>query len=216
MNTNINRIKERDNSEFIGTIQIGTECVVSDPCYDEDIWNQYILKNMKSGNYNCFIKRKNTDFGERIAEISIYHENYIGHPNEYVEDIGVDSGQAGFYDKEYFHNTRNNKKWCQDICSLTSVVRPNPEYKSVEQLQEEHFPFKKTNELTSDEIIKMLEIISQYDRVIPRVIEELTGNCKDNKCCVSSTGFGDGCYDLYISNNSKKQVVSAKIRFLYC
>ena len=31
MNTNINRIKERDNSEFIGTIQIGTECVVSDP-----------------------------------------------------------------------------------------------------------------------------------------------------------------------------------------
>lgn len=165
-------LKKHLNMSYLGSIEIGNKCMVSDPCYDENTWCQYVLDNMKSGQYNCFMQySSNEEFGKRVRRVYIYHHEYISTPNRLVHNasIGVDSGQAGFYDYEYFLQTREKGNedwiWYENICDLT--------YKD----------------------------------------DEFTGGVKDNKCCVSSSGYGDGCYSLFIHTNSKDEIVSACIEF---
>lgn len=170
---NIEKImKKHLNMVYLGTIEIDTKCMVSDPCYNKNAWYQYVLNNMKPGQYNCFIQYStNEEYGKRVRRIMICHNRYISTPHRVVHKayIGVDSGQAGFFDYDYFLKTRekenSNWEWYKEICNLT--------YKD----------------------------------------DEFSGGIKDNKCCVSSSGYGDGCYFLYVHTNSKDEVVSACVDF---
>lgn len=166
---NIEKISKRDNVEYIGDIELDKECTVSDPCYNMETWCVCKLKDMLPGNYHCLIKKNNDGL---VSSLYIYHEKYIREPKTMIDFVSVDSGQAGFYDSDYFIKTRGKDdeewKWYKEICSLT---------------------------YHSDS-------------------SELTGGTKDKKCCVSSSGDGDGSYPLLIHRNSKGQIVSACIQYL--
>lgn len=218
----IEKLEKRDMTQYVGSIQLSDKVMVSDPCYDCSTWtwSQCVLEDVLTGNYRCFIKMVKTEWDDRIGEIIIYHENYDNYPNNFIcNDIGVDSGQAGFFDYAYFKEVKSQdkekrEKWYQEICKLTIKTELNPEYKTVEELVKELFPDKKDFELIVDEIEELFNILKKQEEKIPYTIENWAGNCKDNKCVVSSTGFGDGCYDLYIHKNNKGKIVSMRINFI--
>ena len=102
-----------------GTITLGTRVRISDPCYDMDTWCAGSLENVLPGTYNCFVQKT----GEgRVAGIKIVHEEYD--PEEYEPDelqnidVGVDSGECGIYDEEYFAKNCKDQDWYESTYVL--------------------------------------------------------------------------------------------------
>lgn len=103
--------------------------VVTDPCYDLGIWCQKEL-NVKKGKYMMYVETSDEGaWGKRNAMIQVTH---IDFPyvvcDELVGNIGVDSGQAGMFDYDYyakFHkgeyvdDTEEGKKWYDRVCKIT-------------------------------------------------------------------------------------------------
>lgn len=90
-------------------IVMGSEIMVTDPCYKPDTWCQSVVHSVKEGTYLPFVKVVETDWCERVAQTWIIHKDHVFNLNEdnfeYIEmSAGVDSGQAGFYD---------HKRWLQ-------------------------------------------------------------------------------------------------------
>jgi len=81
--------------------------VASDPCYTIPTWCQGIISNVKNGTWSAEVKISDEgDWGKRIAMLKIKH---IGSkPITKYEELnfngGVDSGQFGFFDKEFYRN----------------------------------------------------------------------------------------------------------------
>jgi hypothetical protein len=120
----------------IGTFKINTqEVMVSDPCYTIDSWCQGIIKPMVKGNYRAFVDISDEgDWGERVARLKIVHEEHSP-KTECQErtniDVGVDSGQAGFWDivayrnrqlvPEEYHYADHAERWYEMCCRGTDA-----------------------------------------------------------------------------------------------
>lgn len=152
-------------------IQLGKRVRVSDPCYGTNVWCSGVVDNVKEGTYNVDAKISDEGvWGERVKFLTAIHSDYSG-PSVIVKasfEVGVDSGQAGIYDEDYYnqyHSSHSkddcNEDWYDDICQLTN-------------------PF----------------------------------GTKDGKCVVSSSGFGDGCYDCYLLKDQNNEVVGFQIIFI--
>ena len=79
---------------------------VTDPCYDKDTWCAGVLENVKNGTWVAEIKTSNEgSWGNRVSELIVRHESHLGaEPYERQSiDVGVDSGQAGFFDEAEYH-----------------------------------------------------------------------------------------------------------------
>ena len=76
------------------------EVIVSDPCYAMGTWCQGLVRNVKNGTWVADVAC--LEESGRNAFLVIHHKDYImpmGTVWEQLDfDIGVDSGQAGFYD----------------------------------------------------------------------------------------------------------------------
>ena len=119
----------------VGIIELGNKVRVSDPCYSLDTWCAGTLENVLEGKYNCYSQKVDTgDWGVRIASIEVKHENYLHiEPTELTSiDVGVDSGQAGIYDLDYFARNREDKDgedaWYQRVCNETYKYVKNPNH----------------------------------------------------------------------------------------
>lgn len=112
-------------------IQIGQRVIVSDPAYSPNMWCQGVVQNMKPGAYKVYGEVIDCgDWGNRVSRIWIIHEDYINADinallNYKFEEfeVGVDSGNAGIYDFEYYQNlyagnTRPND-WYDRIPEVT-------------------------------------------------------------------------------------------------
>ena len=126
--------------ENVGTIELGDKVRVSDPCYDMDTWCAGTLENVLSGIYQCFYQKVDTgDWGNRVASIEVRHENYLNIDSTELQniDVGVDSGQAGIYDLDYFAKNREDKDgedaWYDKICDTTYKYIKNPDYVTFEE-----------------------------------------------------------------------------------
>lgn len=86
---------------------------VSDPCYDRDSnlsKIRGILDNVKTGTWNAFtMNGKLNGWGPRIFELQVFHESCSpehGDDSIWMSasefEVGVDSGQAGFFDDEKY------------------------------------------------------------------------------------------------------------------
>lgn len=78
---------------------------VSDPCYEYDCSGAVTLNNALSGRYSATLVKHNLDIWDtRVSKLTIQHENYKDiAPNIYSGyEIAVDSGQAGFFDDDYY------------------------------------------------------------------------------------------------------------------
>jgi len=114
----------------LGTFEVeeGT-LIVSDPCYNLGLWCQGEIQNTKLGTWNAYARHGKSHFGDnRVWELVIIHQNYpeslTSKMTEDTDiDVGVDSGQAGFFDKNTFHGGEDS--WGEDgwydLCCRTTL-----------------------------------------------------------------------------------------------
>ena len=230
----------------IGFLTLGKKVHVSDPCYETNCWCAGTLKNVFPGRYRCVIERCNDDYFERDSEmfgrvksIAIYHERYHTSPTEPVPfEVGVDSGQAGFFDDRYYRRYHNkgesehfDKVWYQRVCNNTIKDIPNPKHiKKIDYFRLE-FPFLSEAQLQDATMIPCKYPIYPddfelemkiYDAELKYLKEPNSSptiqigyaGILDDKCCVASSGYGDGGYECLVGRNAKGQIVSAKIEFI--
>ena len=106
----------------LGIIELKDSVYVSDPCYRIGTWCQAFVEGLKPGKYHGFMYKTNdTDgWGRRVTDLWIAHEDNVkAWPSTILDehiDIGVDSGAAGIYDKEYFekYHTLEEGKYIDD------------------------------------------------------------------------------------------------------
>ena len=114
-----------------GTITLGEKVMVSDPCYGLGTWCQGVLENVLPGVYDCSVEYSDEgDWGIRVVAIEVTHKSCRG---KFIvldlEDfeVGVDSGQAGIFDYEYYakyHKDSTESEhvdddWYDMVCDLT-------------------------------------------------------------------------------------------------
>ena len=110
-------------------IKLKNKVMISDPCYGLNTWCQGVIEGVLPGNYNCKAKFNNeVCWGDRVAAIEVCHEDYKSPQYEpTLLDIGVDSGQAGIFDYEYYKkyhtgaSERNHidNQWYDEVCDIT-------------------------------------------------------------------------------------------------
>ena len=149
-------------------IQLGKRVRISDPCYGTDVWCSGVVDNVKEGTYNVDVEISDEGmWGNRVKSLTGIHSDYSGHSiiEKVPFEVGVDSGQCGIYDEDYYRqyhdNDDCNDDWYHDICQLTD-------------------PF----------------------------------GTKDDKCVVSSSGYGDGSYDCFLLRDKNNEVVGFQIVFI--
>lgn len=189
----------------LGEIKLKDSVYVSDPCYSIGTWCQALVENLKPGKYIGYMKK--ADFGPggfggiRATDIWITHVDYPHlYPVKILDssiDIGVDSGQAGIYDKEYYekyHIPELNEHWYDRQFSLIYYY----------DVDGNDFiePYLKTDWKTG----KDEWIYSGQERRIGATI--------DKKGVVSLSGFGDGSYMLYARKNKEGQIIGLRINFI--
>jgi len=95
---------------------------VSDPCYNKDVWCCGVLEDCITGTWNAYIKEgEYYEFGKRIGLLVVQHVNCQRDlknlraimrfcPVDFTNTnlvVGVDSGQAGFFDDKYYNDTES-------------------------------------------------------------------------------------------------------------
>ena len=101
--------------------------MVTDPCYEPLNGCNQLVHSVLTGNWYCEVRTKNCGaWGKRISSLTIRHANYPkGKIDEYVGSAGVDSGQCGFFDPEYYDKNQpdddfdNLQSWYRRVCELT-------------------------------------------------------------------------------------------------
>ena len=111
-------------------VRLGNKVMVSDPCYGMNTWCQGVLKDVLPGDYECNVEYYDgIGWGDRVAAIEVVHQDYngvVGYEPENFE-VGVDSGQVGIFDYEYYtryHDDTNkyphvNDDWYEKVCKIT-------------------------------------------------------------------------------------------------
>ncbi len=114
-------VKEIDK----GFINLGEKVMVSDPCYKMGTWCQGTIDNVLKGIYKCDLEMyDDRAWGSRVSAIQVTHVDYVNKILAYgcECDIGVDSGQAGIFDYEYYekyHNGKTDDDWYDTVCDKT-------------------------------------------------------------------------------------------------
>ena len=104
----------------LGTIELNEKVVISDPCYNEDVWCIAEFDKVKPGTYKCqALLVDEGDWGIRVAELTAAHIDNRKPINKLAALVGVDSGQMGIYDANYFQSTRDNEDWYKNVCQIT-------------------------------------------------------------------------------------------------
>lgn len=124
--------RKKVNFEHIGSFQVCSKLVVSDPGYQLGTWCAGEISMPRHGKWNAYVLRKKLrNWGERIAKLLIIHEDEGG-PDKKRKwvweaiDVGVDSGQAGFFDLLWY---RKNKKIVpEDLGEHEGVCKEEPFY----------------------------------------------------------------------------------------
>lgn len=202
--------------ESVGVIQLGENVRISDPCYGIDTWCAGTLENVLAGEYQCFSQKCNEDFWKelglnslRISNIEVRHKDYLDvEPTELQDiDVGVDSGQCGIYDLNYFSEHCKKEDWYERVCDKTYISKPNPD----------HIPFNDSSfyKALNGKFEGVYEALEAYRQTegSRSTIEEFAANTMDDKCLVSSSGDGDGSYYCLVGRNEEGQIVSIKVDY---
>lgn len=107
--------------KVIGTKYFGSKIDITDPCYDRDVWCRMNDVEIEPGDYECYVKLLDDEetggWGERVAEIGIRNIVSISgaytHVYNYLGEIGVDAGLAGFFNNKPDYT---GEEW-GDFCS---------------------------------------------------------------------------------------------------
>jgi hypothetical protein len=153
---------------------VSGKVVVTDPCYEADGHCNLLIDNAKKGTWHMSVDHEDGRVSclEAICGRSPLSYNY----RHVSSNIGVDSGQAGVFDCQFFKN--------DDVVKERELTREDG------LLCPDEIWYSHCCDVT----------LSQDAGVIPYG-------------CVSSTGYGDGCYDCYTVVKDG-EVVAIKIVFI--
>lgn len=163
---------------------------VSDPCYDLDTWCAYHIPNAKKGVWRMESERDDRHgLGMRNVEIVAHHVDHTPMSHEYrlgFDQIGVDSGQAGIFDAQFF----KDDELVDGIPHLGEfgICSEAPWYS-----------------LCCDRTL--------YEGENNENPHHVCGAGVVPYGCVSSSGFGDGRYECFVIEKDGK-IVAVKIVFL--
>lgn len=146
---------------YVGTKRFGGVIDITDPCYDKDVWCRMNNVEIVSGKYDCIIWEKDEgEWGMRVAIIGIYLNGVVPLQKtmEYIGEICVDAGLAGFFENKPDYS---DEEW-QDFCDAIG-----------------------------------------YDNA--HIYPE--GFC-------SSSGFGDGEYEVFAFKNDDGKIAALEIHFM--
>ena len=150
----------------LGSFKVTDKIIVADPCYDYDNLGTLILDNVLSGKYIATAEvEKNL-----VVALHISHSDFKNDilENESVGYIAVDSGQAGFFDLNFYRKNQGGEVGdLNSFYGLACAITLSPKQAGV---------------------IKKRGV-------------------------VSSSGFGDGCYDVFVSRDECDKIVAASLFF---
>lgn len=168
----MDRLMQIDCDEFL----LGGSVLVTDPCYDIGTWCTAQLDNVHPGTWvGHVIKSNEGNWGIRCAELVALHKDHLNDIivwNKTSHQIGVDSGQAGFFDPIKFE-THNMQSSCD-------------------------FENPKTF----------------YDKCGQATLSLKRFGVIENCGIVTSSGYGDGVYDLYIAYSNNGQIIGLRLVFI--
>ena len=118
----------------LGSIEVKDgRIIVTDPCYEVGTWCQGEVA-VKNGIYNAYaVITDEGDWGKRVAELLIVKDDVndfdIFSDFDLDFEVGVDSGQAGFFNTDYFAEHQpddewepkddGSKSWYRRVCDIT-------------------------------------------------------------------------------------------------
>jgi len=96
---------------YLGDFEIVSgKAIVSDPCYELGTWCQGTLNKVKKGPWEAYAYiLEDRSLGKRVAHLTAFHEKCLPRA-PYSRDwkteyyIGVDSGQAGIFDRSHYQD----------------------------------------------------------------------------------------------------------------
>lgn len=130
----------------LGSFELTTPVMrVSDPCYDRNVWCCGTVDNCKIGTWEAAVLKKDEgDWGVRNAVLAVRFAkdgptfsainravcNGTGQWHECPFEVGVDSGQAGFFDEQFYKEdplfgnfsdptTEPGELWYRNCCDVT-------------------------------------------------------------------------------------------------
>lgn len=203
-------------TNYKGTIHLENKVIVSDPCYGLNTWCQGVVDNVLPGKYKCVsVYSDEGEWGTRIAAIMLMHKDYSEDflvYNEMDFCVGVDSGQAGIFDYDYYkkyHKDSEEKDhvdehWYDRVCDLTLEKKHNPNY----------VPF---NWNENADIMKEYQRYKEWCADARKSMMYTTcneANTIDNLGFVSSSGYGDGDYCCWTAHNNEGKIVAIRVEYI--
>lgn len=205
----MNNIEIKDK----GFIALDDKVMVSDPCYGMDTWCQGVIDNVLKGNYKCTVEISDEGAcGKRVSAIQVVHADYMKKFLEYSKEnfeVGVDSGQAGIFDYEYYkkyHSDDNETEhvdndWYWRVCEITTTRIKNPNY--------EEFDYEKHK----DDFFEAHEEYMNSGKAY-LYLETSDGNTIDGLGFASSSGYGDGGYCCWTAHNDEGKIVAIRVEYI--
>lgn len=223
-------------------IELGNKVMVSDPCYDLDIWCQGMLENVKPGTWRTKAENLNVNcWGNRCSALIAWHED-VEEPDDFEETdirVGVDSGQACIYDYNHFAYIKDDRerdeRWYDSIQTLVyrrQPVTPVGRYliDKIKPIQMTRIALEEKFKETNNELDKRasLELFRRemelkqegfqygiYDESLNdyKVSTPVNRIWTDKHSVVTSSGIGDGSYDCYVAKNEDGQIIGIKIDY---
>lgn len=166
------------------TINLGKEVIVTDPCYSIPTWCQKIVTDVKPGEYRVFCKKSDlNDWGNRVSMLMAVHGDH-----EFDDLKWRLSGPRGIIGVD------SGQAGIFDI----TTYRVNPD--NVEQGDGDSSFFGTTPEDSEEE--------RWYTNICSHTLGDKRWGHYNNGV-VSSSGLGDGGYDLFIARVNRKVVAFA-------
>jgi hypothetical protein len=111
-----------DRTSQLGTFEIKSGSVyVTDPCYEIDTWCQGKVDDVLNGTWVSEADISNAaGWGNRVHILRVYHKEHgddYSNLQEEKFEVGVDSGQAGFFDADLYPGKDDD--FYDEVCNLT-------------------------------------------------------------------------------------------------
>ncbi len=110
------------DGHYLGKFNISSGVMrVTDPCYDPGTWCSGTI-DVPNGEWHAYIEESDEGtWGKRVASIEVRYQNDFKHYSWELTniDVGVDSGQAGFFDNQLYPDHPGDDPFYDRVCRLT-------------------------------------------------------------------------------------------------
>ena len=213
------------------------EMMVTDPCYEKGTWCQAELEQVKLGQWFGSVAYSDE---QRVAQLMVWHESAtVTDPSsdfpscdEFAAGIGVDSGQASFFDSAHYPDDPSKDQPFYDMVCDWTLSSPDKDqliaagvYRLTGELLSqsgmEWLAFYKAKQTEGKVCIgrgpgnDMEAAFEDRSQLSSFVAEHGLGGFGGNEHGVaSSSGFGDGGYECYVERNATGEIIAARIDFI--